>query len=476
MDVIVDVSWQVVVDDVSDVGDIETTGSDSSGDQEGAAAAAEELEGTLTLALGTVTVNGGGREVLSDEEVTESIGHTLSLDEDQGQTGGTVCVEDIKENGSLVNVLDILDLLSNVLRGGTDTTDRQEDVVLQEVAGENLDVTGESGREHEGLAVVDLGHILTLDDTTDLRLETHVQHAVSLIKNQVLDVSKRDTATLDDVDETTGGSDEKIAAALDLTELGADISTTVDNARANPRAVSELASLVEDLRDKLTSGSKNQRGRVSLALAAIETRAAAGSVSRRSGGAVLESLREDGEQETTSLSGTSLSTSHKITTTHDDGDRVFLNGGWGGIASELDVGEQVVIQGRVGEGVDSLGDVIARGLDWDVIVVGEVDTGVLLVRVVGNTEELTLKTGVRGTGDVLAIAPLTVARAARSRSTSTSTSTAVRGATVARIAVGSGIKATTATTTPAAASAAVRRLTGWTVRSMLEYVAGLLEE
>jgi len=46
----------------------------------------------------------------------------------------------------------------------------------------------------------------------------------------------------------------------------------------------------------------------------------------------------------------------------------------------------VVIQRGIGESVDGLGDILTGGLNRDVVVVGEVDTGLLLGRVVGDTE------------------------------------------------------------------------------------------
>ena len=54
---------------------------------------------------------------------------------------------------------------------------------------------------------------------------------------------------------------------------------------------------------------------------------------------------------------------------------------------------------------------MARGLDGDVVVFLEVDSGVLLRRVVGGTEELALNAGVGGARHVLAILPSTVSRA-----------------------------------------------------------------
>jgi hypothetical protein len=405
MNVVVDVGGKIVVDDVSDVRDIKTTGSDGSGHENGAASRTEHLQRLLTLALGAVTVNGCGRETLVDQEVGERVGHTLSLDEDQRQTS-TVGVENVEKDRALVNVLNVLDLLGDVLRCGTNTTDRKEDVVLQEIAGKHLDVAGEGGREHESLAVGDLRHILTLDNTANLRLETHVQHAIGLIKNKVLDVLEGDAATLDQINETTGGSNEKIAATLDLAKLGANVGTTVDDARTDPRTVGELAGLVEDLGDQLTGGGQNQRGGVGLALTAVSVATILGSGS--SGGTILERLGEDGEQETTSLTRTSLGTSHQVTTTHDNWDRVLLDRSGDLVPGELDVAQQMLVEGRVCESGNGLGDTLARGLDRDVIVLLEVDTSLLLRGVVGYTVELALDTGVGGTGDVLAILPLSI--------------------------------------------------------------------
>jgi hypothetical protein len=63
------------------------------------------------------------------------------------------------------------------------------------------------------LTFLDAWHILTFNNTANLRLETHVQHTISLVENQVLDVAKGDAATLNKIDETTGGSNEKIATS-----------------------------------------------------------------------------------------------------------------------------------------------------------------------------------------------------------------------------------------------------------------------
>jgi len=94
-----------------------------------------------------------------------------------------VGVENVEKNGALVHILNVLNLLGNVLRGRTNTSNGQEDVILQEVAGKHLNIAGEGGRKHKSLSVLNTWHILTLNNTSNLWFETHVQHAVSFIEN-----------------------------------------------------------------------------------------------------------------------------------------------------------------------------------------------------------------------------------------------------------------------------------------------------
>ena len=130
----------------------------------------------------------------------------------------------------------------------------------------------------------------------------------------------------------------------------------------------------------------------------------------RSGrGTVLVSLRQDREQETTSLSGTGLSASHQITAIHDNGNGILLDGRRGHITREFDVGQEVIIQRGVGKSVDGLGDIVAGSFHGDIVVVREVDAGRDLGRILG--EKFTFQTGIGGTRDMLSIAPLAIAGA-----------------------------------------------------------------
>lgn len=396
MDVIVDVSGEVVVDNVGNVGDIKTSGSDGSGNENGGSTVSEHLESSLSVSLRSVTVNGGGREVFALEDITEVVSTSLGLDEDKGQALASGR-ENIKESGDLVTILDVLNLLGNVLRSRTNTTNGQENVVLQEVSGEHLDVSGEGGGEHESLSLLDTGHAGLLDNGSNLRLETHIKHSIGLIKDKVLDVLERDTASVNQIDESTGGGDKKVTASLDVSHLLANVGTTVDDTRSNPRSVGKLLSLLVNLGDKLSGGGKDEGSGVSLLLHVSSS--SLGDLR----GSVEEGLRENGEEETTSLTGTSLGTSHKISASSNDGDGVLLHGSGLVVSSQSDVGEEVGLKGRRGESVHRLGNVITGSLNRNLVVVVEVNTGGLESLVVGSAEEVDLCSLVLGTGLVLAV-------------------------------------------------------------------------
>jgi len=381
-----------------------------------------------------------------------------------------MCVEDIKQDRALVNVLDVLNLLSDVLRSRTDTTDRQEDVILEEVLSKHLNVAREGGRKHESLAVLNARHILALNNTTNLGLETHVQHAVSLVKNQILDVAQRDTTTLYEIDQSARSGDQQVAAAFDLAKLGSYLSTTVDNAWTNPGAVGELAGLVINLRDKFTSGSKDQSRRVRLTLTAVA--AALTSGNRR--GTMSEGLRQNGEQKTTSLAGTRLGASHKIATSDDNRNRILLDWSRNLVAGKLDVAEQVGVERGSAKRQDRLGRVASGRSDRNVVILLKVDSSVLLRRVVGSSKELALQTRVRRADNMLAIAPLTVSRAsgipaaATTTTTSSSSSATTTGRTNVHVAaVGIGVEATLGTAAPSALRGTLLRRAVVTTRAIV---------
>lgn len=86
---------------------------------------------------------------------------------------------------------------------------------------------------------------------------------------------------------------------------------------------------------------------------------------------------------------------------------------------KLDVANEMIIERWVGELGDWLWYIVTRCLDWDVVVLLEVDTSLLLSWVIEDTKELALETCVGRTSDVLALGPASVSTASVGRGWST---------------------------------------------------------
>ena len=75
---------------------------------------------------------------------------------------------------------------------------------------------------------------------------------------------------------------------------------------------------------------------------------------------------------------------------------------------KLDVGDKMIIKRRVGEGVDGFWNVLTAGLNRDIIVVGKVDTCLLLGWIVGDSEQFPFELGVGRAGNVCTVSPLSI--------------------------------------------------------------------
>jgi len=132
-----------------------------------------------------------------------------------------------------------------------------------------------------------------------------------------------------------------------------------------------------DLRNKFSSRSKDQSGGVGLSSSVTI-------VGRRSRhGSLAKEGVEDGEEETGSFTGTSLSTSHQISSTGDNGDRVFLDRSRGLVSCEINVVEKCWVDRGLSIGKDSNGfrDIGTGRLDGDIGILVKVDTGGLVVSI-----------------------------------------------------------------------------------------------
>ena len=117
----------------------------------------------------------------------------------------------------------------------------------------------EGGREEQGLAAV----VNLPDDPVHRRLESHVEHAVGFVQDQVPDVVEVEGTPLDLILEPAGAGDDDVRfrSALCLL-LQAD--PAVDGGDPESAGMADPFHLVDDLARQLTCGSQDQSGRAGI--------------------------------------------------------------------------------------------------------------------------------------------------------------------------------------------------------------------
>lgn len=288
----------------------DTTGSHVGGNHDGALAHLEFVEDPVTLVLLLVTVDRERGPAVLAEEAGDVVGDTLGASEDQN-LAGLVLHDLLNVLEHLVALLELgndLDLLSDAVVGGKlHGTNSNLDPVGLVVGCELADLLGPSSRPHASLTV----RANLANNLADLRLETHVKHAVSLVKNQVSDAAKVSLSHLEHVDQATGGSNADLNAPGEIADLLALGHTTVDAGVPNTGRLSKFADLLLNLDSELTSRGEDEDDG---AIAGCEKRLGV-------------DVNDSGKTVTKRLAGTGLGNTDNVATRKSHGPALRLNGG-----------------------------------------------------------------------------------------------------------------------------------------------------
>ena len=82
----------------------------------------------------------------------------------------------------------------------------------EELLGQPGDLRRHGGREEQGLLL----HRRQLEDAFEIRDEAHVEHPVGLVDHHDLNPVEQQIATLKVIEQTPGGSDQHIDAAIEF--------------------------------------------------------------------------------------------------------------------------------------------------------------------------------------------------------------------------------------------------------------------
>ena len=127
--------------------------------------------------------------------------------------------------------------------------------LLQELAGEFLNLAGERGREEKGLPLTRQ----ELHDLADRGNKSHVEHPVGLIKNKELDVCEGLFPSSNQVEKSTRRGDHDIGPLLERLDLGTLAHTPEDRGHGERHVLGVSTDILLDLDDQL-SGRGNDEG------------------------------------------------------------------------------------------------------------------------------------------------------------------------------------------------------------------------
>ena len=256
VDVVLGVVRHVVVEHQADVLDVDTARDDVRGDEDFHLVVLEVEHHLLALRLLQVGVH--GRNV--ESHALERMGQLLDLEfrrrEDDRLRVGRLGEQLADDAQFLTLVADVGRLVDGFV--GFRNGDVDLGGIAQNGLGQFADLRGQRRRKHDRLPFG--GHVG--DDLHNVVRETHVEHAVGLVENQVFDVRKIDAAVLQVGDHAARSGDHHVGAVqhavfLDVPALA--VATAVDHRRREGRIIGEALELLVDLLRQLARRHDDQR-------------------------------------------------------------------------------------------------------------------------------------------------------------------------------------------------------------------------
>ena len=330
VDVVVGVMGNVEIEDVAHRGNIEAAGGDVGGDEQRQLALAELVQRGEAGGLFHVAVQGADGEAVLLQGFGELRDFALAVAEDDRVLEVFGLAQQGAEHFALLPVVagdgDLR--LGDGGCGGGRLGDLDLHRIMQEGLGDAADFRRHGRREEERLA----GERHQLADAFDVGDEAHVQHAVGFVDHQQFDAGEEEAAALGVVEQAARGGDEDVDAAGQLHVLVAERDAADQQRHIELLAGAVFVELFLHLRREFAGRLEDQRAR------------------HAGAGAAFFEKGEHRQHEGCGLAGTGLGDAEHVLACQNVGNRLFLNGGGGGVASGRDGGENLVGQAEIGKG------------------------------------------------------------------------------------------------------------------------------
>ena len=171
-----------------------------------------------------------------------------------------------------------------------------------------------------------------LADALDVRNEAHVEHAVGFVDHQQFDAGEQQSAALGVVEQPARGCDQHVDAAGQLGVLVAERNPADQERDIELLAGAVFVELFLDLGGEFARRFQDE------------------GAGHPGAGAALFQHGQHGKDEGSGLAGAGLGDAENVSAGQNMGDRLFLNGGRGGVTGGRDGGEHLVGQAEMGKG------------------------------------------------------------------------------------------------------------------------------
>ena len=170
-----------------------------------------------------------------------------------------------------------------------------------------------------------------LADALDVRDEAHVQHAVGFVDHQQFDAGEQQPAAFGVVEQPAGSCDQDVDAARQLDVLVAERDAADQKRDVEFLAGAVFVELLLDLGGEFARRLQDQ------------------GAGHSGPGAALFQQGEHRKDEGSGLAGAGLGDAENVSAGQNVGDRLFLNGGGGGVTGGRYGGEHLVGQAEMGK-------------------------------------------------------------------------------------------------------------------------------
>ena len=204
--------------------------------------------------------------------------------------------------------------------------------IVQEGLGDAADFGRHRRGEEQGLP----GEGNQLADAFDVGNEAHVEHAVGFVDDQQFDAGEQQSAALGMVEQPAGGCDQDVDAARQLGVLVAERDAADQERDVEFLSGAVFVELLFDLGCEFAGRLHDQ-----------------GAGHPRPGAALFQHGQHR-QDEGRGLAGAGLGDAENVAAGQNVGDRLFLNGGRGGVAGGRNCGEHLVGKPRWEKDIEPL--------------------------------------------------------------------------------------------------------------------------